>query len=95
MYLGKVSDTYDVEGKVEETGSRKITLEEIEDILNKFRGETKQIPPAFSAVHLCFYASYTLCTGQRLHSAFFLLELVFQSRKIFQDQDWYEYSNRS
>ena len=51
MYLGKVSDTYDTEGKVEETGSKKITVEEIEAILPKFRGETKQIPPAFSAVH--------------------------------------------
>lgn len=51
MYLGKVSDTYDTEGKVEETGSKKITLEEVEAILPKFRGETKQIPPAFSAVH--------------------------------------------
>lgn len=51
MYLGKVSDTYDTEGKVEETGARKITLEEIETILPKFCGETKQIPPAFSAVH--------------------------------------------
>lgn len=51
MYLGRVSDTYDIEGKVEETNSKKITLEEIEKILPKFRGETKQIPPAFSAVH--------------------------------------------
>ena len=51
MNLGKVSDTYDIEGKVEETGARKISLEEIEAILPKFRGETKQIPPAFSAVH--------------------------------------------
>lgn len=51
MYLGRVSDTYDIEGKVEETGAKKIVLEEIEAILPKFRGETKQIPPAFSAVH--------------------------------------------
>ncbi|MBQ8887119.1 MAG: tRNA pseudouridine(55) synthase TruB [Candidatus Gastranaerophilales bacterium] len=51
MYLGRVSDTYDTEGKVEETGERKVTLEEIEVILPKFRGETKQVPPAFSAVH--------------------------------------------
>lgn len=51
MYLGKVSDTYDIEGKVEETGTRKIILDEIEAILPKFCGETKQIPPAFSAVH--------------------------------------------
>lgn len=51
MYLGKVSDTYDIEGKVEDTRYRKITLEEINNILPFFRGECKQIPPAFSAVH--------------------------------------------
>jgi tRNA pseudouridine55 synthase len=51
MYLGRVSDTYDIEGKVEKTGAKKILLEQIESVLPKFRGETKQIPPAFSAVH--------------------------------------------
>ena len=51
MYLGKISDTYDTEGKVEETNSKKITLDEIQSILPLFRGITTQIPPAFSAVH--------------------------------------------
>lgn len=51
MYLGKISDTYDVEGKVEDTGYKKITLEEINNIIPLFRGKCKQIPPAFSAVH--------------------------------------------
>lgn len=51
MYLGKISDTYDVEGNIQSTNYRKITLDEIEKILPLFRGECKQIPPAFSAVH--------------------------------------------
>lgn len=51
MYLGKVSDTYDTEGTIEETGYRKIMLEEIQMALNSFRGKVVQIPPAFSAVH--------------------------------------------
>lgn len=51
MYLGKVSDTYDTEGTIEETGYRKILLEEIENALNSYRGKVVQIPPAFSAVH--------------------------------------------
>lgn len=51
MYLGKVSDTYDTEGKVEETNSEKIDLDSIINILPKFHGNIKQIPPAFSAVH--------------------------------------------
>ena len=32
MYLGKISDTYDIEGIVENTGYRKIQLEEIKEI---------------------------------------------------------------
>ncbi len=51
MYLGKVSDTFDIEGCVEETYAKKAELSEIENVLNKFRGLTTQIPPAFSAVH--------------------------------------------
>lgn len=51
MYLGRISDTYDIEGNVKETGSRKIKLEEIESVISKFQGITYQIPPAFSAVH--------------------------------------------
>lgn len=51
MYLGFSSDTFDIEGKVEQTGERKIELCEIEKILFDFRGVTYQIPPAFSAVH--------------------------------------------
>ena len=51
MYLGKVSDTFDIEGCVEETYAKKAELSEIENVLNKFKGLTTQIPPAFSAVH--------------------------------------------
>lgn len=51
MYLGKVSDTFDIEGCVEETYAKKAELSEIENVLNEFRGLTTQIPPAFSAVH--------------------------------------------
>lgn len=51
MYLGKISDTYDTEGKIEETNSGKVTSEKVLEALNKFRGNIKQIPPVFSAVH--------------------------------------------
>jgi len=51
MYLGMKSDTYDIEGKVEKTGFRKIKEEEVINVLDSFRGEIKQIPPAYSAVH--------------------------------------------
>ena len=51
MYLGKTSDTYDTDGVVVGTGFRNIELSEIENILNEFRGDITQIPPAYSAVH--------------------------------------------
>lgn len=51
MQFGKRSDTYDIEGNVEETGYRKVMLVEIEKGLVFQRGKVNQIPPAFSAVH--------------------------------------------
>ena len=51
MYLGKKSDTFDIQGKVEETGLGKVELKKIEEIMPKFKGVITQVPPAFSAVH--------------------------------------------
>lgn len=51
MYLGMTSDTFDTEGVIAKRECEKITLEQIVNVLPQFRGETKQIPPAFSAVH--------------------------------------------
>ena len=51
MYLGMISDTFDTEGVIEKRECEKITLDQIQNVLPQFRGETKQIPPAFSAVH--------------------------------------------
>ena len=51
MYLGMKSDTYDIEGKVEKTQALKVKEDEIIEVLDRFRGKVKQIPPAYSAVH--------------------------------------------
>lgn len=51
MYLGMTSDTFDTEGVIQKKECEKVSLEQIEAILPQFRGKTKQIPPAFSAVH--------------------------------------------
>ena len=51
MYLGMTSDTYDTEGVIVKTGFKNITLDEVEKVLPMFRGKTRQIPPAYSAVH--------------------------------------------
>lgn len=51
MYLGKISDTYDTDGTVENTNFRKIQEEEVIEAVKNFKGITTQIPPAYSAVH--------------------------------------------
>lgn len=50
IQLGKSTTTYDVEGEVVNSSDRKVSLEEIEAILPKFRGEIEQIPPIYSAI---------------------------------------------
>lgn len=51
LIFGKISDTYDAEGEIKDYSDKKVTKEEIEKELEKFRGEIEQIPPAYSAVH--------------------------------------------
>lgn len=51
MYFGMTSDTYDVEGIVTKNECEKVLFESVEAALPLFRGNVKQIPPAFSAVH--------------------------------------------
>ena len=66
MYLGKVSDTFDIQGKIEQTGAGKIKLEEIEEIMPKFKGKVSQIPPAYSAVHYNGKRLYELARNGRI-----------------------------
>lgn len=51
LSFGKTSDTYDIEGTVEDTCADKVSEAAIIEALKSFRGEITQIPPAFSAVH--------------------------------------------
>ncbi len=51
LEFGKISDTYDIEGKVESFSTSKVTREQIETSLTDFLGKIEQIPPAYSAVH--------------------------------------------
>ncbi len=51
LEFGKRSDTFDIEGNIETLSSNIVTLERIEKILPLFRGEIKQVPPVYSAVH--------------------------------------------
>ncbi len=62
MELGKISDTYDTDGKVEETGFdlSKLSAAEILQVMSTFWGETSQMPPAFSAKKIGGKRAYTL-----------------------------------
>ena len=48
--FGVATDTQDITGKVIETCDKKVSKEELENILEFFRGEISQIPPMYSAV---------------------------------------------
>lgn len=60
LELGKVSDTYDLEGKIEETGAQIPDEEKIFEAINSFQGETMQTPPAYSAKKIGGKRAYEL-----------------------------------
>lgn len=49
LLLGKISDTYDIQGEIKEVSSHIPTLDQIENALKQFQGKISQIPPMFSA----------------------------------------------
>ena len=50
LLLGKRTDTQDVTGKVLEERPVSLSLEDVEDVLPRFRGEILQVPPMYSAL---------------------------------------------
>ncbi len=50
IQLGKSTTTYDTEGEGVNVSDKRITLQEIEAVLPKFRGEIQQLPPIYSAI---------------------------------------------
>lgn len=50
VQLGSNTDTYDIDGQVTETFSKKVTRSEVENALDNFRGEIEQMPPIYSAI---------------------------------------------
>lgn len=48
--LGAKTDTYDTEGEVIDRSDVRVTAEDVKNILHKFRGEIKQVPPMYSAL---------------------------------------------
>ena len=50
VQFGKSTTTFDIEGEGVNVSKKKITIEEIEEILPRFRGEISQLPPIYSAI---------------------------------------------
>ncbi len=48
--LGYKTTTYDIEGEVVDRSDEAVSREEVEGILEKFRGEIDQVPPMYSAL---------------------------------------------
>lgn len=50
LQFGKSTDTYDKDGVVTSVSDKKVSKQEILDILPKFQGEISQMPPIYSAI---------------------------------------------
>ena len=50
VQLGSSTATYDIEGEVVNESNKAVSLEEIEEALNNFKGEIEQFPPIYSAI---------------------------------------------
>lgn len=60
IVLGKISDTYDAEGKIEVKDDKEVSEKEIVKVLNSFLGENEQMPPVFSAKKIKGKRAYSL-----------------------------------
>ena len=71
-----MSSTGDLTGEIREGGDpSSLTRKQIENVLSTFRGESEQVPPAFSAIKINGTPAYKLARkGQRVE---------LQPRKIF------------
>lgn len=58
--LGLSSSTFDSEGELTPVSTRKPSISEVKTSLNKFKGEIKQTPPAFSAIKINGTRAYKL-----------------------------------
>lgn len=66
LQFGKISDTYDIEGAVENYSDKKVTQQQVQAGLQKFSGKIEQIPPVYSAVHYKGKRLYELARQGRI-----------------------------
>lgn len=60
---GAATSTDDLEGEIIATSDKRPTLEEIEVVLNDYRGKIQQTPPQFSAIKVNGQRAYDLARG--------------------------------
>lgn len=60
IILGKISDTYDAEGKIETRNNKKILKKKLIETLSSFLGSSEQMPPMFSAKKIKGKKAYDL-----------------------------------
>lgn len=60
IFLGAISDTYDLTGKITKKGNKLPSIEEIKRTLKNFIGEIYQKPPPFSAIKIKGKPAYKL-----------------------------------
>ena len=52
IQLGSSTTTYDIEGDVVNTSEKEVSFEEVDEVLENFKGEIEQIPPIYSALKI-------------------------------------------
>ena len=65
LRLGVTTDTEDITGTVLETKAVHVTREQLESVLEQFRGEIQQIPPMYSAIKINGQKLYDLARKGR------------------------------
>ncbi|MBP3481316.1 MAG: tRNA pseudouridine(55) synthase TruB [Clostridia bacterium] len=60
LRFGIETDTHDITGNVTKTCEKAVTLEQIREILPRFIGKIRQVPPAYSAIKVGGRALYKL-----------------------------------
>ena len=65
LRLGITTDTEDITGTVLETKAVHVTREQLESVLEQFRGEIQQIPPMYSAIKINGQKLYDLARKGR------------------------------
>lgn len=75
LQFGKTTDTYDIEGQIISQSDKKVSKDDIVNVLKKYQGEIEQVPPIYSALKV---------NGKKLYEyAREGKDVQIKSRKVF------------